>query len=675
MFTTVLIANRGEIALRVPAPAASSGPRWSPSTPPRTGIAARIADQAVFIGRPRPHSYLNVPASSRRRCGPGPMPSTPDTGSCPRTRLRRDVRSRRLTFVGPPPEVMHRLGDKSTARAADGRRRPAPAAGARPEPAATRRRAVAEDIGYPVIVKAVAGGGGRGMPVVWTPDDLPRPSGRRGPRRRLSSATTGVHRAVSAAPRGTSRCRCSATVRSGVHLGQRDCSVQRRHRRSSRRRRPRACGPSSATGWARRRCAGRWRPATSAPARSSSSSTSRQRFYFMEVNCPDPGGAPGHGDDHRRRSGPRAAADRGRRAARYRPGGHPVRAVRRSNAGSTPRIRPGSSCPTPGRLDRFVPPAGPWPGSTRAARRARGSPALRLAAGQGHRLGARPAAGDGPDGPRAGRVPRRGPRRATNREFLHRVLEHPDFRPPATTRAIDARARPRRSHRHAPPTTSEIHSPAHTRRANPWHHFTIDDLMTLLTQKAGLPRPSAHTTQRHARRRGAGLAGLPRSKLSWTAVRLRAARRPAGGVHVRRDHRRHQRPSGEAACRMTHPGTHRQRDPHRRRHRPGVGLTNDLEHGRSCSPSTRRSRSWNARATPSGSGSPCIPTRTARSWSWVSERTLDPAPGGSSLGGSSRGRSSSCTSSGRTRRGRRHPDALGPGLPDAPRGARSTPRR
>ena len=164
---TLLVANRGEIARRV---IRTRPRRWacaasrSTSTPTPTRRSSREADEAVRL----PTGYLDGDGDRRgRRARPAPTRSTRATASCPRTPASpRTSSSAGLVWVGPAPEAIERMGDKIAAkelarrgRRADRCRRPTTRG--RPAPS-----------GYPLLVKAAAGGGGKGMRVVASADEL-----------------------------------------------------------------------------------------------------------------------------------------------------------------------------------------------------------------------------------------------------------------------------------------------------------------------------------------------------------------------------------------------------------------------------------------------------------------------------------------------------------------------
>src|SRR5438477_7585377 len=171
MFSKVLIANRGEIALRiartcreldVPTVAVYSTADWD-------SPVVRYADEAVCVGPPPSRSsYANAASIVEAALQTGADAVHPGYGFLSEDPDFAEIcHANGLVFVGPEPDVLARLGDKATAReaAVEAGLRVLPGS-AEPEsnPAAAQR--LADEIGYPVIIKAVAGGGGRGMTVV-----------------------------------------------------------------------------------------------------------------------------------------------------------------------------------------------------------------------------------------------------------------------------------------------------------------------------------------------------------------------------------------------------------------------------------------------------------------------------------------------------------------------------
>jgi acetyl-CoA carboxylase biotin carboxylase subunit len=233
----VLVANRGEIALRVLRTCRELGLGTVAvySTADTGAAPARYADRAVCIGPGAARrSYSHIPAiieaaritgADAIHPGYGFLSENPD--------LAEVCAAEGITFVGPPAGVIERLGDKASARAimVDAGLPLLPGSRAAiDDPAAAA--ALAADIGYPVIVKAVAGGGGRGMTVVDDPAAFDAAYRRT---RATAAAVFGdgrvyVERYLASARHVEIQVLCD-THGAGVHLGARDCSVQRRHQK------------------------------------------------------------------------------------------------------------------------------------------------------------------------------------------------------------------------------------------------------------------------------------------------------------------------------------------------------------------------------------------------------------------------------------------------------------
>lgn len=237
MFGKVLIANRGEIALRVLRACRELGIRTAVvySTADADSTAVRLADEAVLIGPAASRrSYLNPAAIVEAARLVGAQAVHPGYGFLSEDADFAEIcADNGLAFVGPPPQVMAALADKSSARALMSRAGlPLPPGSIAPVPTAADAARVAAEVGYPVIVKAAAGGGGRGMTVVSTPAELPRAYART---RAAAQVAFGDDRVYVERYLGNARhvevqVLCD-THGNGVHLGTRDCSVQRRHQK------------------------------------------------------------------------------------------------------------------------------------------------------------------------------------------------------------------------------------------------------------------------------------------------------------------------------------------------------------------------------------------------------------------------------------------------------------
>ena len=237
MFEKVLIANRGEIAVRIARACRELGVRTVAVYSAADGESAVVglADEAVCIGPPASRlSYQNAAAIVEAALQTGADAVHPGYGFLSEDPDFAEIcADSGLVFVGPPPPVMAALGDKSRARALM-RDAGLPLLPGSVETLATvqQARAVGDEIGYPLMLKVAAGGGGRGMAVVRGAEELAPAYART---RIAAQALFGDDRVY--AERYLERAR-HVEVQvlfdahgNGVHLGTRDCSVQRRHQK------------------------------------------------------------------------------------------------------------------------------------------------------------------------------------------------------------------------------------------------------------------------------------------------------------------------------------------------------------------------------------------------------------------------------------------------------------
>jgi acetyl-CoA carboxylase biotin carboxylase subunit len=237
MFEKILIANRGEIALRVARACRELGVRTVAvhSTADRDSAVVRYADETVCIGPAASrHSYLNAAAIIEAARQTGAEAIHPGYGFLSEDPDFADIcADNGLIFIGPRPEVMLALGDKATARALM-RDAGLPLLPGSVETLATvgEAKAVADEIGYPVIIKVAAGGGGRGMTVVRSSADFARAYAqtRTVARAIFADDRVYVERYLPQARHVEVQVLCDGHG-GGVHLGTRDCSVQRRHQK------------------------------------------------------------------------------------------------------------------------------------------------------------------------------------------------------------------------------------------------------------------------------------------------------------------------------------------------------------------------------------------------------------------------------------------------------------
>ena len=233
----VLIANRGEIALRILRSCRELGISTVAvySTVDRTTLHVQLADEAVCVGEgPSNKSYLNIPNILAAATSRGVDAIHPGYGFLAENdRFAEMCSDHGITFVGPSPHAIRSMGDKSTAKStmqAVGVPTVPGSEGLLPNPEAAAELAAV--MGYPVMIKATAGGGGRGMRLVTSPDQLVK----------LYKAAQGEADAAFGNPglymeKFIDRPRHVEVQiladRHGnvVHLGERDCSIQRRHQK------------------------------------------------------------------------------------------------------------------------------------------------------------------------------------------------------------------------------------------------------------------------------------------------------------------------------------------------------------------------------------------------------------------------------------------------------------
>ena len=236
-FDTVLVANRGEIAVRVIRTLEAMGIRsvavYSDADATARHVAA--ADLAVAIGpAPARDSYLNIPAVVDAAVRTGAQAVHPGYGFLSENAdFAAALASAGVTFIGPPVGAIQTMGDKIAAKATvSAFGVPVVPGIARPGLTDDELIAAAEQIGYPVLVKPSAGGGGKGMRMVERPADLPAAlvSARRESAAAFGDDTLFLERFV-LRPRHIEVQVLADGYGNVVHLGERECSLQRRHQK------------------------------------------------------------------------------------------------------------------------------------------------------------------------------------------------------------------------------------------------------------------------------------------------------------------------------------------------------------------------------------------------------------------------------------------------------------
>ncbi len=237
MFDKVLIANRGEIALRIVRACQEMGLRSVAvySEPDAGAPHVREADEAVAIGpASSSESYLRADKliEAAKRTGAGAI--HPGYGFlAEREHFARAVRDAGLVFVGPPPEAIAALGSKTAARTLVTQAGVSVVPGtAEPLRDAAEAARIAKTFGYPVLLKAAAGGGGKGMRVVKTEGELAGAldSARREAKNAFGDDAVYVEKFISG-PRHVEIQVLGDTHGTMLSLGERECSVQRRHQK------------------------------------------------------------------------------------------------------------------------------------------------------------------------------------------------------------------------------------------------------------------------------------------------------------------------------------------------------------------------------------------------------------------------------------------------------------
>ena len=237
MFDKILIANRGEIALRVHRACKEMGiATVAVHSEADTGAMwVRLADESVCIGpAPAAKSYLNIPSILAACEITGAQAIHPGYGFLSENaRFAEIVEAHGLTFIGPKPEHIRMMGDKITAKQA------VKAAGIPCVPGSegalqTEEEAIAAaaEIGFPVLIKAAAGGGGRGMRVAPTADDLAEAVAAASNEAKSAFGDGSVYmERYLQKPRHIEIQIIADAFGNVVHLGERDCSLQRRHQK------------------------------------------------------------------------------------------------------------------------------------------------------------------------------------------------------------------------------------------------------------------------------------------------------------------------------------------------------------------------------------------------------------------------------------------------------------
>jgi acetyl-CoA carboxylase biotin carboxylase subunit len=237
MFAKVLVANRGEIALRVVRACRELGVRTvvTYSEPDRESLAVALADEAVCIGPAAgSRSYLNIPNVVSAALVSGADAIHPGYGFLSENAYLAEVCDQiGLTFIGPPVQAIEQFGDKVAARQLM-QRAGVPTVPGSDGPLAglEAARTVANTIGYPIMIKAVAGGGGRGMRIVRDETEMEQLFGiaQLEAQNNFANGEVYLERLIEQARHVEIQLIADRQGHT-VHLGERECSIQRRHQK------------------------------------------------------------------------------------------------------------------------------------------------------------------------------------------------------------------------------------------------------------------------------------------------------------------------------------------------------------------------------------------------------------------------------------------------------------
>ncbi len=237
MFEKVLIANRGEIALRIHRACREMGIQTVAvhSTADADAMHVRLADESVCIGPPPARdSYLNIPAILSAAAITGADAIHPGVGfMSEKAQFAEMVEEHGFAFIGPTAEHIRMMGDKVVAKhTVQSLGLPVVPGSDGPMDSLDAAIAIARDIGYPVLVKAAAGGGGRGMKVARNPESLREAYQMARGEARAAFGNDQVYiEKFLQRPRHIEIQVLADAHGNAVHFGERDCSVQRRHQK------------------------------------------------------------------------------------------------------------------------------------------------------------------------------------------------------------------------------------------------------------------------------------------------------------------------------------------------------------------------------------------------------------------------------------------------------------
>ena len=238
MFKKILIANRGEIALRVIRTCREMGIKTVAvySTADKDSLHVKFADEAVCIGKPQSsESYLNIPHIMAAAEITNADAIHPGYGFlAENAKFSQICDEHGIKFIGPTPDMINRMGDKITAKEtmiAAGVP-VVPGSGGLLESVAQAKQLAKEEVGYPVILKATAGGGGKGMRIVWEEEEMEKAFDTAKAEAAASFKNDGIYmEKFVEEPRHIEIQVAGDQYGNYCHMSERDCSIQRRHQK------------------------------------------------------------------------------------------------------------------------------------------------------------------------------------------------------------------------------------------------------------------------------------------------------------------------------------------------------------------------------------------------------------------------------------------------------------
>jgi acetyl-CoA carboxylase, biotin carboxylase subunit len=237
MFKKILIANRGEIALRVIRTCREMGIKTVAvySTADRDSLHVKFADEAVCIGKPQSSdSYLNIPhlmAAVEITNADGIHPGYGFLAE--NARFAQICNDHGIKFIGPTPDMISSMGDKITAKETMIKAGvPVVPGGQGLLQSLDEAKSLAKDMSYPIILKATAGGGGKGMRIVWEESEMERAYNTAKAEAAAAFKNDGIYmEKFVEEPRHIEIQVAGDQYGNVCHLSERDCSIQRRHQK------------------------------------------------------------------------------------------------------------------------------------------------------------------------------------------------------------------------------------------------------------------------------------------------------------------------------------------------------------------------------------------------------------------------------------------------------------